>query len=269
MLVTGATGGIGRALVAEFHSAGSRLVVHGRRRAVVEELAHDVGAEAVTADLAVRAEVDDLLVSLAPVDVLVANAAVRSAGLAVAQDPAALDEALEVNLRAPLQMARHLGREMAARGSGHIVLVSSLAAVGSGPGSEVYSATKAGLRLYGQGLREALGPVGVGVTIVCPGYVRDAGIFAAEARPLPPGFTTVSPAQVARAVRRGIERDRAEVWPAGVAVKLAAIGTHLAPGLALTIARSTPFRRALPDRAGLQARFEERNGIDISDQSPP
>lgn len=246
VMVTGATGGIGRAIVAELGRAGATVVVHGRQRSLVEALAAEVGGRAVVADLADRAAVADLADGLADLDVIVLNAAQRGDAELTDLSVQDVDELIEVNLRAPIQLARGAAAAMTARGSGHIVLVTSLAAMGSGPRSEVYSATKAGLRLFGLGLREALAPSGVGVTLVTPGYVSDAGMFAREARPLPPGFATVTPEHVARSVRTGIERNRAEVVPASPGVRLAALGAHLFPGLAGRATRTRAFASVLP-----------------------
>ena len=85
---------------------------------------------------------------------------------------------LEVNLRAPIALARALAPAMIARGSGHIVFISSLAGKAAAPASSIYSATKFGLRGFALGLREDLRPHGVGVSVVLPGFIRDAGMFA-------------------------------------------------------------------------------------------
>ena len=67
---------------------------------------------------------------------------------------------------------------MVARGPGHLVFISSLAGKAGAPGSSVYSATKFGLRGFGLALREDLADKGVGVSVVLPGFIRDAGMFA-------------------------------------------------------------------------------------------
>ena len=108
-----------------------------------------------------------------------------------------IDRALDVNLRAPMVLARVLGERMAARGRGHIVLVSSLSGKSSQAGSSVYSATKFGLRGFGQGLRGDLAGRGVGVSVVFPGFIRDAGMFHEAEVKLPRGVGTNTPEDVA------------------------------------------------------------------------
>ena len=117
-----------------------------------------------------------------------------------------IDRALAVNLRAPMVMARRLAEPMAARGSGHLVFVSSLSGKVASGGGSVYSATKFGLRGFAHGLREDLRDAGVGVSVVLPGFIRDAGCSTTRASKLPAFVGTKTPEDVAAAVRPG---DRA------------------------------------------------------------
>jgi short-subunit dehydrogenase len=211
VLLTGASGGIGQAIARALHRAGAGLVLTGRRAEVLEPLATETGGRAAVVDLADRAAVARLADECADVDVLVANAGLPASGNALGFSVEEIDRALEVNLRAPMVLARLLGERMAARGSGHLVFVSSLSGkVGTG-GSAVYSATKFGLRGFGQGLRADLARRGVGVSVVFPGFVRDAGMFHESGTRLPWFVGTSTPDEVAEAVVSGIVRDRGEV----------------------------------------------------------
>ena len=96
---------------------------------------------------------------------------------------------------------------MVARGSGHLLFMSSLAGKAGAPGSSVYAATKFGLRGFGLALREDLAGKGVGVSVVLPGFIRDAGMFADSGGKLPPYVGHQAP-RGRRARRR--EGDRAE-----------------------------------------------------------
>ena len=100
--------------------------------------------------------------------------------------------------------------------------MSSLSAVPRRPSSSVYCATKFGLRGFALGLRDDLVPNGVGVTVVFPGFIRDAGMFAESGAKLPPGVGTKTPEDVARAVVRAIESDRAEIDVAPLALRAGA-----------------------------------------------
>ena len=100
---------------------------------------------------------------------------------------------------------------MAQRGRGHLVFISSLSGKAATPGSSVYSATKFGLRGFAQGLRGDLRGAGVGVSVVFPGFIRDAGMFAESGTELPAFVGTSTPEDVADGVLRAIERNRGEV----------------------------------------------------------
>ena len=104
---------------------------------------------------------------------------------------------IDVNLRAPIQLTRALLPGMLERGRGHVVLVSSLSGKVASPRSGLYSATKFGLRGFAAGLREDVEPLGIGVTVVFPGFVSDAGFFAESGVKLPRWVGTRTPEQVA------------------------------------------------------------------------
>jgi uncharacterized protein len=109
------------------------------------------------------------------------------------------------------------------------VLVSSLAGKVASVGSSLYSATKFGLRGFAAGLREDLHGSGVGVTVVFPGFVSGAGMFADAGVALPRGVGTRKPEQVAEAVVRGIEHGRAEIDVAPLSMRAGALLASLAP----------------------------------------
>ena len=148
-----------------------------------------------------------------------------------------LDRALEVNLRAPIVLARALLPAMLARRNGHLLFMSSLSGKSATTGSAVYSATKFGLRGFAAGLRADLHASGVGVSTVFPGFIRDAGMFANSGVRLPPGVGTRSPDDVAHAVIEAIERNRAEVDVAPLSLRAGAAVAGVAPELAMSVAR--------------------------------
>ncbi|HUO69936.1 MAG TPA: SDR family NAD(P)-dependent oxidoreductase [Solirubrobacteraceae bacterium] len=237
VLVTGATGGIGHAIVRAFAARGADLIITGRRLDVLEPLAAEVGARAVGCDLANRDDVAALAAEAAGVDVFVANAAVPASGVLTELTPEQIDRMLEVNLRAPIALARSLAPLMIERRRGHMVFISSLAGKAASPASSIYSATKFGLRGFALGLREDLRPFGIGASVVLPGFIRDAGMFADANVHLPTGVGTRSPDDVAASVIRAIERDRAEVEVAPLGLRVAANFAGVAPQLAGTVSR--------------------------------
>ncbi|HEY2650682.1 MAG TPA: SDR family NAD(P)-dependent oxidoreductase [Solirubrobacteraceae bacterium] len=252
VLVTGATGGIGEAIATAFAGRGASVIVSGRRVEVLDALAARLGAKAIACDLSNHDEVDRLIADAGQPDVLVANAALPASGVLTELEQEQIDRMLEVNLRAPIALARGLAPAMIARGSGHLVLVSSLAGKVASPASAVYSATKFGLRGFAHGLREDLRPHGVGVSVVLPGFIRDAGMFAEADAQLPRGVGTRTPEDVAAAVIAAVEHNRAEVEVAPLGLRLGAAFAGLAPGLAASVSRRMGSERLASDIAAAQ-----------------
>jgi short-subunit dehydrogenase len=236
-LLTGATGGIGHAIARALHRRGVQLVLTGRRVDVLEPLAQELGARSIAVDLEQPEEVERLLAEVGHVDLLVANAAVPASGPLLDYTDEQIDRALKVNLRAPMILARHLAGPMIAQEWGHLVFVSSLAGKAATPGSSIYSATKFGLRGFGQGLRGDLQRTGVGVSVVFPGFIRDAGMFAESGVELPGYVGTSTPENVGDAVVVAIEHDRGELDVAPLGMKLGVRLSTIAPAVASRIQR--------------------------------
>jgi uncharacterized protein len=247
VLLTGATGGLGHAIARRLRAEGAGLMLSGRRADVLEALAGETGGRALAADLSDRAAVARLALDCADVDVLVANAGLGASGHALRLSVEEIDQALEVNLRASMILARLLGERMAARGGGHIVFVSSLSGKVGTPGGAIYSATKFGLRGFAQGLRADLRGHGVGVSAIFPTFVSEAGLFVDSGVELPRGVGTVSPDQVAASVVRAIERNRGEIDVAPLHIRLGAIAAGVLPELAATVSRRLGSERVAAD----------------------
>ena len=162
-----------------------------------------------------------------------------------------IDRMLEVNLRAPVALARALAPAMVERGRGHMVFISSLAGKAASPASSIYSATKFGLRGFALGMREDLRPHGVGVSTWRPG---SSATRACSPRPGSSCRGTSARArreQVAAAVIRAVERNRAEVDVAPMGLRLGASFASVAPGLAAEVSRRMGGDRiALDTRRG-------------------
>jgi short-subunit dehydrogenase len=236
-LVTGATGGIGQAIARELAGRGASVVLTGRRAEVLEPLAAELGGRAIIADLADRDATAALMDEAGQVDILVANAALPASGRLIDYPVEAVDRALDVNLRAPVMMARLVAAGMVSRRRGHLVFISSVGGKVAAGGTSLYNATKFGLRGFSQALREDLRPHGVGVSAIYPGFIRDAGMFADSGVTLPRGIGTHTPGDVARAVSRAIERDLAEVDVAPLPLRLGTKVAAVAPGLSARIQR--------------------------------
>ena len=106
VLLTGANGGIGQAIARAFHAAGAKLVLTARRADALRGLVDELGARVIIADLADRPTAARVCAEAGDVDVLVANAALPASGLLGDFSVEEIDRALDVNLRAPLVMAK-------------------------------------------------------------------------------------------------------------------------------------------------------------------
>jgi len=253
-LVTGATGGIGGAIARGLHARGATVILTGRREEVLEEIRSSLGdrVEIVAADLADPDAPARLAEAAGAVDVLVANAALPASGRVEDFSPEEIDRSLAVNLRAPVQLTRALLPGMLDRGRGHVVFVSSLSGKVASPRSGLYSATKFGLRGFASGLREDVEPLGIGVTVVFPSFISDAGFFAESGAKLPRWVGTRTPEQVADAVVRGVERERAEVDVAPLSLRLGTFVSQLAPVTAARVQRRLGAERIADELSDAQ-----------------
>ncbi|MFF5289410.1 SDR family NAD(P)-dependent oxidoreductase [Paractinoplanes globisporus] len=176
-LVTGATGGIGGATARLLAARGARVVASGRDaqrgEALVKEITEAGGtARFVAADLTDVASLRRLADEAGDVDILVNNAALFPIAATTEQEPDRLDEAFAANVRAPYLLVAALAPAMAAKGSGSIVNVSTMAARIGMPGLSTYSATKAALEALTRTWAAEFSPAGVRVNTVSPGPTR-------------------------------------------------------------------------------------------------
>src|SRR6478735_10043639 len=226
-LLTGATGGLGRAIAA----------------ALAAELPGD-GHRTVPAELAEAGAAEKLAAEAGEVDILVANAGLPGTGRLPDYSAEQLTGTLRVNLEAPILLARALEPGMLERGSGHMVFIASLSGKSATPLSSIYNATKFGLRGFALGLRADLDPLGIGVSIVSPGTIREAGMYADSGAPPLPGLGTGSPSQVAAAVLKAIEQNKVEVTVAPVQQRFLAHFALASPGISVKIASGDAGQKA-------------------------
>lgn len=229
IMVTGATGGIGAAVVPALAARGAQLVLVGRRAAAVEALARRVGGEAVIADLTDPADVERLAEVAAGCDALVLNAGILDA------DP---DAVMAVNLLAPMRLtSAFVSARRTAGAAGAVVLTGSVAGLVATPGMSAYNASKFGLRGYALSRAHECSGSPIAVTHLAVGYVRDAGMLVASGGRAPRGIRTRSPAQVADAVVHALASGPAELWVAPIELRLAARVAGGFPRLAAPLLR--------------------------------
>lgn len=213
MLLTGACGGIGRALAGRYLRAGARVALLGRDEQVLSDLVSLAPdrTRAYTPDVtdaaAVQAVADDWVGAFGVPDVVVANAGVAGGfDTSVAEDLAVMRRMLEINLLGVATTFHPFLPGMRARRAGALVGIASVAGWRGLPGNGAYSASKGGLIRYLESLRAEMRPEGVRVVTVSPGYVRT---------PLTAGNTMRMPglldpdeaaARIVRAIARGREK---------------------------------------------------------------
>ncbi|MCO5316564.1 MAG: SDR family NAD(P)-dependent oxidoreductase [Solirubrobacterales bacterium] len=219
VLLTGATGGLGRTIAANLAETGSELLLSARSTAALEDLAVSLPGErhlVLPGDLSEPDAAAALAAAAGEVDVLVANAALPATGRLTDLSSEQVARMLRVNLEAPILLAQELVPGMLERGRGKIVLIGSLSGKAGSPRSSVYNATKFGLRGFAFGLSADLAGTPVSVTVVAPGFVREAGMFADSGANAPAVLGTTTPGKVAAAVRTAIGSSRLEIAVAPV-----------------------------------------------------
>lgn len=251
-LLTGATGGLGRAIAASLAERGAVLALSARNREALEEMAAGLpgsGHTVLPADLAEPDAAERLAAEAAGTEILVANAGLPGAGKLDGFSAEEVKRALRVNLEAPMLLARALYPAMLEAGSGHLAFVASLSGKAASPRSSVYNATKFGLRGFALGLRADLIPHGVGVSIVSPGFIRDAGMFADAGSKPPPGMGTATPRQVGEATVKAIERNKVEVTIAPLPQRAGAHLALISPSLSVKVQSGRAGQKAAEEIA--------------------
>jgi short-subunit dehydrogenase len=217
IIITGASGAIGSALAKAFSSQGITLGVVGRnheRLQAVRSECEKLGATVIPAVLDVT-EYEPLCAWLLdfdrqhPVDVVIANAGAAST---IGPDKQSeswedLRRVFDTNLYGTLGTVSPLVERMRERGKGQIAMISSLGGYVGMPISPAYSGSKAAVKAYGEALRGILAPMGIGVTVICPGFVRSA---MSDCYPASTPFM-LSADKAAEIIKKGVEKNRARI----------------------------------------------------------
>jgi len=177
-LVTGATGGIGGAIARALHAQGATVVLSGTRKAVLGEMAAELGERAfvAAANLSDAASVDGLVgraeeVAGAGLDILVANAGITKDGLLLRMKDEDFQSVLTVNLESYFRLSRAAMKGMMKRRSGRIIGVTSVVGVTGNAGQTNYAASKAGMIGFSKSLAQEVGSRGITVNCIAPGFI--------------------------------------------------------------------------------------------------
>ena len=254
ILLTGATGGLGEGLARALRAHDAELILTGRRVDVLESLAVEIDATSIAADLSNPADLTRLLDEAGPIDVLINNAALPAVGPVVDFTEDEIARAVDVNLVAPILLSRAVTPQLVERGRGHIVLIGSMAGRTASKGSSMYNATKFGLRGFALAHRQDLHGTGVGVSIVEPTFVSDAGMYADSGADLPKGVRTVSLDDVSNAVIRSIEKNIGEIVVAPLEQRVQASLALVAPSVDARLQRAFGIDAVFASHSGVTKR---------------
>ena len=172
-LVTGASRGIGRSIATELAAAGASVVLSYRTGAEeAEQLASEIGARAVHADVSDPTSASALVDEAGDVDILVNNAGVTRDGLLVRMSDEDWRTVLDTNLASCFYTCRAVSRGMMKKRSGAVVNISSIVGIHGNGGQTNYAASKAGIIGFTKSLAKELGSRNVRANVVVPGYVK-------------------------------------------------------------------------------------------------
>lgn len=239
-IVTGASRGIGVYIAEALARKGADLALAARTASDLEETVarmqgHGVRAIAVATDVTKRDDLERLVKTteseLGPPTLLVNNAGIDPIGEFVTLDPDVIERVIATNVLALQMLTRFVVPGMVERKRGHVVNIGSLSGKTVTPYYTVYGSSKHAVVGFSLSLREELRPHGVGVSVVCPTFVREVGGFATRnpKADAPSAIGTVAPKEVAAAVVRAIEKDLPEVVLANGLTKVADVALAISP----------------------------------------
>jgi short-subunit dehydrogenase len=215
ILITGASSGIGAALARAYARPGVSLFLGGRDRdrlAGVAEMCRATGAEVrdathdVTHREAMAAWIADCDAHRA-LDLAIANAGISAGTGGAGESGDQTRHVMAVNVDGTLNTVLPALERMRPRRHGQLAIMSSLAAFRGFPGAPAYCASKAAVRIWGEALRGWLAGDGIGVSVICPGFIKTP---MSDGNPYPMPFL-MEAETAARIISRGLARNRARI----------------------------------------------------------
>lgn len=238
ILLTGGSQGLGPFIAEALLAQGANLALVARSRDKLESVASRLQRPgqvvvAIPADLCSNDFAPHLVSRceqhLGPIDIVIHNAGLENGGTFLNRSADEIERVLQTNLLAPLLLTRCLLPGMVQRGQGHIVTIASLAGKMALPYAATYSASKAALLAWSASLRVELRNTGVGCSLVTPGFIAEAGMFASHGSRAPSYLGQKRPQDVAQAVLRAVRENRHEVVVSARPSKPLQVAYALAP----------------------------------------
>ena len=215
ILITGASSGIGEDLSLAYAAPGRYLALHGRnadRLNAVAEKCRAKGADVTTAlcDVTAREELSNWITETDqnhPLDLVIANAGISRHPKTVAELDDTTNQVFDTNINGVVNTVHPALIPMVKRGRGQIAIVSSIAGLIAMPHAPAYCASKFAVRIYGEALRMRYGKDGVGISVICPGFVKSP---LTDENKFPMPFLMEGD-KAARIIIKGLARNRGRI----------------------------------------------------------
>ncbi len=240
ILLTGATGGLGKEMVKQFTREGSHFVITDLNEETLSKLKTDNPRSKIilsfASDISTKEGVAKVYETTKSqgieIDFLINNAGLASIGQFISTPEEEWERQYAVNLLAPVRLTKLFLSDMLKRESGHIVNIASLASYISSPGLSTYSSTKHGLRAFGEALYEELKSTRIRVTNIYPFFTNTPMMqsprYGLKGNQQIPEFLLSTPDEVIRELIYGIKRDHLHVFP-GLVAKTVEFMSKLTP----------------------------------------
>jgi len=215
ILITGASSGLGTALAFAYAREGIFLALCGRNADRLEAIAEQCREKGARVDTEILDVTDETSVSSwiqqidskTALDLVIANAGIAGGDDGAGFGPAATRKIFRTNIEGVVNTVIPALEVMEVRGTGQIAIVSSLASFRGFPGTPAYAASKAAVRVWGEGLRGRYAPKGIKISVICPGFV-ESRMTANNPFPMPLLMTGEKAAHI---IRRGLEKNTARI----------------------------------------------------------
>jgi len=240
VLLTGGSRGLGPVIADSFAKRGANIALAARSASGLEKVATELNAYGIKTlvlpvDLGQTLQrkklIKDVISEFGLIDILVNNAGLETEGAYTELSWKSIQETLDVNLSAPMELTHLVLPSMLERKSGHIVNIASIAAKSGGPYAATYSGTKAGLAEWTRALRLELHNTGVQFSTIYPGFVTEVGMFARFGMKPPMAVGSCTPSQVAEAVIRAILKGKSEKIVNSMPLRYSYIINEISPAL--------------------------------------
>ncbi len=218
IIITGASSGLGRALAVAYAANGINLFLSGRNLEKLQEtkkICENLNAKVFIEIIDVKDELamKNYLEKIAEVDLVIANAGISAGTAGGTESTAQIKEIFATNIDGVLNTINPLITKMKAQKRGQIAIISSLAGFRGLPSSPAYSASKAAVRVYAEGLRGNLANFGIEVNAICPGYIKTP---MTDVNDFPMPFL-MSAEKAAKIIKKNLEKNKSRIaFPFGL-----------------------------------------------------